>query len=63
MVAAYMFLSSNCILVCEIYFSGRWGHCKLTTSKNKFFDVFIAQISHYRKFTALHKLAIIDELN
>ena len=48
MAAAYLFFNYNCILAYEISFSGT-QNCV----------VFIAQINHYGKFTALHQLSLI----
>ena len=63
MAASYLFFNYNCILFCEMSFPDRWGHAKSTTSecylKVLFCLVFIAQISHYGKFMALHKLISI----
>ena len=65
MAAAHLVFNYNCILVCEISFSNRLGHPKLTNYlrvlaiKILLRVVFIAQINHYGKFTTLRKLISI----
>ena len=62
MTAAYLIFNFNSILVCEMSFSDRWGHPKLTRllqSGKEFTAMFIASISQCGKFTALHKLILI----
>ena len=59
MAGGYLFFNYNWILICGISFYHRCGHSKLTTSNILLCVVFIAQMSHYEKFTAPHQLVLI----
>ena len=53
MAAGYLFPNCSCILICEMSFSDRWAQIQLLCI------IFIVKISHYGKFTALHRLIFV----
>lgn len=54
MFVVYIFLNYDCILLCEMYFSDRWGHSHLRVGKNLLcYDLIKA------KLTTFHKLILI----